>query len=243
MKKPRTIVFDIETFPAVVEVWGNRMYEENIIRVLKPWELASFAYKELGSSEVFCETRANQKSDKHLMKKLHTVLDKADVIIAHNGDKFDVKKSNTRIIKADLLPYSPLKTIDTLKVAKKNFAFTSNKLTDLGEFLGVGKKIPTGGPQLWHDCREDKPAAWNKMIKYNKQDVVLLEAVYLKLRPWIKNHPNIGLYTGQNKACPNCGSARLKSHGWTYLKTTKKHSFICKGCGAHSYQGSTILTN
>jgi hypothetical protein len=227
--KPKVIVFDIETFPAVVETWGSGMYEQDVIRVLKPWELASFAYKELGRKQVTCVTRQGEATDKNLVKKLWQVLNDADVVIAHNGDKFDMKKSNTRIIKSELLPYSPGKTIDTLKIAKRHFAFTSNRLNDLGVFLGVGKKAET--PRgLWDDCRADKPAAWRLMEKYNKQDVRLLEKVYLKLRPWAEKHPHMG--ERNEEQCPKCGSKEVQKRGFMCSAQGVMYRRLqCQGCG------------
>lgn len=241
MKKPNIIVYDIETFPAEAAVWGNKMWDENLIEILKPYELASFAYKQLGKGNpVVVESREGQKSDKQLIQKLHKVLDNADVIIAHNGDRFDIKKGNTRMVKHGILPYTPGKTIDTLKVAKNNFAFTSNKLDDLAKFLGVKGKMKHSGYSLWKKCREEDDAqSWETMRKYNAVDVLVLEEVYLKLRPWIKNHPNMGILLGINGACPNCGSTQLQSKGYRMTTTGQQKRFRCMGCGKQSHSNLT----
>jgi len=134
-------------------------------------------------------------------------------VIGHNGDKFDVKKTNARFIAHGMNPPSPYKTIDTLKVARRFFKFDSNKLDQLGRYLKLGRKVETGGIQLWFGCMSGKMSAWNKMVKYNKQDVQLLEDVYLKLRPWMSNHPNLNKYMETAHNCPACGSHDLQRRG------------------------------
>ena len=71
------------------------------------------------------------------------MFDEADVVIAHNGDKFDMRKANARF--GHYEPPMPVQQVDTLKVARKYFKFESNKLGDLGEHLGLGNKEVTGG--------------------------------------------------------------------------------------------------
>lgn len=182
MKKLKVILFDIETSALEGPTW--KTYDTNLIKVTKDWELLSFAYKELGANSTKVATRQGQKTDKALTKKLWDVLNEADVVIAHNGDRFDVRKANAKFLQYDLGPTKVKVSIDTLKIAKRHFALTSNRLNDVAGLLGVGQKVDTGGYQLWEDCKANKPAAWRLMAKYNKQDVVVLENVYNKLLEW-----------------------------------------------------------
>ena len=111
-------------------------------------------------------------------------------------------------------PPSPYKSIDTLKMARRSFKFDSNKLDQLGRYLGLGRKVQTGGMDLWFYCMAGKMSAWKLMVKYCKQDVVLLEEVYLKLRPWDKSHPNLNKYTQTEHTCPACSSTDLQRRGF-----------------------------
>lgn len=230
MSKPKIILYDLETFPNIGYSWGK--YEQNMLGFTKEWELASFAYKELGSSKVHCIARPNfkDKTDKSLTKALHKVLGSADITIAHNGLSFDNKKSNAKFIEHGLTPLS-YHSIDTRNVARKYFKFNSNSLNDLGQLLKLGKKVSTGGFELWEGCMAGDAKAWAKMIKYNKQDVLLLEKVYEKLKPWITNHPNT---TGRdaNWACHNCGSKEYTKRGYGLTTKFRYERRQCTNCGS-----------
>jgi hypothetical protein len=231
----KTVIFDIETSPNLGYVWGK--WEQNVIENVKDWRVLSFSYKVLGENKTYayglCDFPGYKKDkddDTKLVKKLHEVLSDADVVVAHNGDEFDIKKANARFLAAGLTPPTPYKSIDTKKVAKKYFKFDSNKLDELGRYLGIGRKLQTGGFDLWKGCMYGDMKAWTLMKKYNKQDVDLLEKVYLRLRPWITNFP-----TFENRGvCRNCGSTRLQSRGHRYTISNKIQRLQCSGCGAWS---------
>jgi len=234
MAKPKILLFDIETTPNLAYVWGK--WQQNVISFKQEWELLSFAYKWLDQPNVYCVTRPEfkDKTDQSITKALWKLLDEADLIIAHNGDEFDVKKAKAKFIEHGLKPPSPYKTIDTKKVAK-TFKFNSNSLDDLGRTLKVGKKLKTGGFDLWLNCMSGDKKAWAKMAEYNKQDVLLLEKVYLKLRPWIQNHPNLAQFhmDNFNHTCPKCNSTRLKSKGLARTKVSTYRRYVCMGCGGY----------
>lgn len=235
----KILIFDIETAPNLAYVWGK--YEQNVIDYEKEWYMLSFAYKWLGEKTVHVKSLPDYKlygkdktNDKALVVELHKLFNEADVIIAHNGDQFDIKKSNARFLVHGLTAPSSYKTIDTKKVAKRYFNFNSNKLDDLGNILGLGRKVDTGGFELWLGCMSGDMKSWAKMCKYNKQDVVLLEAVYLRLRGWITGHPNLNVTEGTLSNCPNCHSERLHARGYAVTRVNKYQRWQCQDCGAWS---------
>lgn len=237
-RKPRILLYDIETQANLAYVWQK--YETNIIAYHRHWFMLSFAYKWLGEDKThvkalpdYPEYKKNMHDDKRLVSDLWKLFDEADVVIAHNGRQFDIKKTNARFIKHQMPPPSPYKIIDTREVAKSYFKFDSNSLDDLGDYLGVGRKIKiVGGFQLWIDCEKGDPTAWNNMKKYNKQDVALLERVYNAMLPYMSNHPNIALMSGNTVACPNCGSFKVTKQGFKYTRVTKSQQYKCQSCGS-----------
>lgn len=236
----RVLILDIETAPNVVYTWGR--YEQNAIDVVEDWYIMSFSAKWLGEKKVttyalpdFQGYKRNMKNDKSLMVRIKSLLDEADFIVAHNGDNFDIRKINTRLLIHGMTPPIPYKSVDTKKLARKVFRFDSNKLDELGRQLGLGRKIDNGGFDLWKRCMAGEKAAWKEMKKYNEQDVYLLEKIYLTLRPWSTNHPNVGLIIDKPETCPICGEQHsLQSRGFRILKTGKRPSYQCNVCGGWS---------
>lgn len=243
----KILVYDVENAPNVAYTWAK--YDQNVLAFEREWHMMSFAYKWLGEKTTHVVALPDFKlyakdphNDLELIKALYQLFDEADVLIAHNGDRFDQRKANAKFIEHGLTPPSQYKSIDTLKVARKNFMFNSNKLDDLGKILGVGRKVRTGGFDLWLDCLAGDKKAWAVMKKYNKQDVVLLEQVYYKLLPWIVNHPNMALMNDKAEACPNCGSNHLQRRGQAYSRLGVAQKYQCVGCGAW-HQGRKNVVN
>ena len=240
---PAKICFiDIETAPSLGWVWGK--WEQNVIDFKKDWYMLSFAYKWAGDKKVtthglidYSGYRADKENDQHLVQDLWKVFDAADILIGHNGDAFDIRKSNSRFLTHRLAPPSPYKTVDTLKIARRAFKFDSNKLDDLGRYLGIGRKLPHTGFNLWQGCMTGDPVAWKLMKKYNGHDVELLEKIYYAIRAWAPVHPNV------NKgevACPKCGSTHVQKRGFSYTLLRQKQRFQCLNCSGW-YEGSAKM--
>jgi len=240
----KVLLFDIETAPNLAYVWGK--WEQDVLSFKEHWYMISFAYKWLGERETFIWSlpdfktyKKDPRNDELLCRKLWKLFDEAEIIIAHNGDAFDIKKSNARFLKHGLEPPSPYKTIDTLKVARKYFKLDSNKLDDLGDYFNIGRKLQTGGFNLWLGCIAGEKEAWNKMTEYNKRDVVLLEKVFYKLRGWMVNSPNMNLIQGTIFNCPVCGSEHTHKRGYNMTKVAIYQRWSCLNCGAWS-QGEKV---
>lgn len=225
----KVLFYDIETSPNISYTWGK--WEQNVIEFVKEWDMLSFSAKWLGGKQITkgrCDYK--DKTDESLVKDMWKLFDEADVIVAHNGDAFDIKKTQARFSFYKMKPTSPFKTVDTKKVAKKYFNFNSNSLNDLGVTLGFGKKEKHDGFETWLGCMNGDKKAWSVMKKYNAKDVILLEKIYIHFLPWISNHPNISMYMN-SEVCPSCGSKHLQSRGFAITLTGKFRRFQCQTCG------------
>lgn len=191
----------------------------------------AFRYKEDFKSD---------KKDFTVCKTIHALLCKADIVVAHNGDNFDLKKLNSFFKKNDIPPVKPFYTVDTKKVSKSNFGFISNKLDSLCRELEIGSKIDNGGIDLWKRCMDGDQSAWNKMLRYNKHDVRLLEELYLSIRPYMKKHPNVSILRGDNINCPVCGSSEKVLSGKQRSLSGMIQRYQCKSCN-HYYRSSYRL--
>lgn len=235
----KILLFDIETSPMLA--WHFQLYESNALGVEQDWHMLSFAYQWLEDKKPRAmilpqfkdRYKKNPADDYELCLALWKLMDEADIVIGHNGDQFDIKKTYARFIVHGLKPPSPYKTIDTLKVARTYFRFDSNRLDALGRVLGVGRKMKHQGQDLWIDVMHGKAGAWKTMKQYNIQDVALLKKVYLKLRPWMKQHPNLNLFQGTDRNCPTCGKAGLIVRGYKPTRTAVHVQLQCTHCGAY----------
>lgn len=230
----KILLLDIERSPNLGYIWGK--YEQNVLAFKKEGYLLSFAYKWLDKKLTHAHAlpdyplyKKDRENDRELAWELWKVLEEADIVVAHNGDNFDIKIANALFVGHGFVPPSPFRTVDTLKVARRYFKFNSNKLDDLGAYLGLGEKTETGGFKLWSECMAGDKKAWRLMVKYNKQDITLLEGVYYRLLPWM-THPNL---LG-NDACPNCGSHRVQKRGIHRTISCAKQKYQCQECGKWS---------
>lgn len=237
LKIPKILLFDIETVMMKGYFWNGK-YKQTISdeQIIDDWNTVAWAAKWLFSSDIMCDVQtpeeAINRDDLRLLEGIWNLMDEADILIAHNGDRFDVRKLNSRFIEHGFLPPSPYRTIDTLKVAKRHFAFSSYALPFICSKLGVEGKFDTRY-SLWKECLDGDEAALEYMSKYNVQDVKILEEVYLKFRPWIKSHPNLALYMEvDEEVCSNCGSVDLIDKGKYYTTNVNLYkSLNCENCG------------
>jgi hypothetical protein len=252
---PAILIYDLETAPALGWVWSG--YKTNVIAYEQDWYLLSFAYKWLGKNgirfvSIFQDPafKPDTTNDQWVAARLYALFDQADVLIAHNNDRFDERKANARFLYHDMPPPAPSQTVDTLKESRRYFNEMSHSLKEIGRRHRIGDKTPHHGFQLWRDCMAGDPKAWRLMEKYNRQAVALLEKVYLKLRPWIgapgkKAHPNMGFWAdGARLVCPKCGSGRLHRRGAMHTAVLTYQRFQCKECGGWSKaRKSEVTTN
>ena len=194
MAEPKTLFLDLETAPAVGYAWGGKKFEVNIIEYTEEGNILSFAWKWQGDKDIQVKSNRLYSKDyrvnNRLVAELHKLYSKADYVVGHNLFAFDDKVANTDILLNKLPPPPRHRVIDTLKIARQNFRFNSNKLDDLARRLGIGRKMPHNGFQMWKDVMANDTKAWDLMEKYNKHDIFLLEEVWKRFEPWY-NRPRL----------------------------------------------------
>lgn len=240
----KIIIYDIEITPKLGWFYPPD-YETKALHIERDWHVMCFAWKELGKKKVhfhalndYAGYEEDPYNDKELLLDLRKMLDDADVVIGHNSDKFDEKKANARFVYHGITPPSPYERIDTLKIARANFKFDSNRLNDLGEYLGLGTKKGSH-KDLWKDCIDGDKKAWKKMEQYNKQDIVLTEKVYLKIRGWAKVHPHMDKYRKKEDVvvCKKCTSLNVIRRGYIAAASKWKRRYYCNECNTW-FQGT-----
>lgn len=225
----RTLFIDIETSPNVAYTWGLFNQNIGINQLVSTSRVLCFAAKWQGEKKV--QYYGENLSRSEMVAAAHALLEEADVVVHYNGQQFDIPHLNREFLKAGLTPPAPFVQVDLLQVARKKFMFTSNKLDHVAQDLGLGAKVEHEGFGLWEKCLQGDPAAWKRMQKYNKQDVVLTEKLYDTLLPWIPGHPSHRLYDGGN-VCPRCAAeGTLQRRGFSYTKVSKFQRWFCTSCG------------
>lgn len=228
----RTLLLDIETAPNTVYCWG--LFDQNIAheQVVESSYILCWSAKWYHDHHLQYESLQTQ-TKRSMLRKIHALLEEAEVVVHYNGQKFDIPTLNKEFIKLGLLPPSPYKQVDLYQVVKRMFRFESNKMTAITKQLDLGMKLKHQGFELWVGCMAGDEDCWKVMEKYNKRDVQIMEKLYTKLLPWIPNHPHQGLENAQ--ACPRCGSTKgMQRRGVMTARAARYQRFQCQACGGWS---------
>lgn len=232
---PKILIYDLEVTPTLG--WTYGLYKTNVIKVEQNPSIMSISWRWYGENITKHESLATiprkrgTSANLALVKLIHSLFNEADIVVAHNANRFDNKVATASFLRYNLAPPSPYKTVDTLAVARNVARFNSNSLNSLGELFGLGSKTKITHGDLWYDCLTGSGKAWKQLKEYNNQDVDLLYAIYERLRPYIKNHPNLGDITQVDGVCPKCGSSNLERRGFNMRRNGKVQRYQCRVCG------------
>ncbi len=226
----KILFFDLETTPINAHTWG--LWEQNIglNQIVASTEVMCFGARWYGEKNVIFRS-VHHDGRQEMLKELHRLMDEADVLVGWNSASFDSKHVKREFLEAGMLPPSPYKELDLMRVVKSQFRFPSNKLEYVATTLGVGSKVKHSGFDLWLGCMARDEKSWKKMKTYQIQDVNLLISLYERLKPWIPNHPSVPLHKGDSTGCSVCGSKNLQKRGYSYTSTAKYQRYQCQDCG------------
>ena len=244
-RQPKILILDIETAPLLVRCYG--LWQQNISTgfIVKDWYMLSFACKWHDKKRIhYIDCRDTFENDYEIAKFAHKMISEADIIVGHNVKRFDIKKLNTRFLKHGLPPVGKRQTIDTLTIAKRYFAITSNKLDYIAKFLKVGSKVKSkkySQAEMWDACCRGVKDAFIHNQKYNKGDIVVTEAVFNALKAWDESL-NFQAYTLDDSCI--CGSGDFKKQGITYTKNGAFQRLQClkPKCGKYFQSKVNLLS-
>lgn len=240
IRKPKILSFDLEVSPAVGWFYPPT-YETGILKVEERQKLMSFAFQWVGEKRItsvclqdFSDYADDPRDDRQLVEALHEQMSRADILLGQNSDNFDIKMANYFFIRNDLDPIPPTKSIDTKKIAKRYFRFNNNKLDNLGEELGIGGKTEITHADLWYKCFvEGDEKSWKLLRKYNENDVRITTEIYLKMRGFMRTHPNLARLSGDFDSCPGCGGFNYRIRAYRYTNVSRYHQYSCNDCGIY----------
>ncbi len=238
----KTLILDIETSPHKMYIWHPGKQYVRAENIVEAGHTLCWAAKWRGDKDImFGSVWGDGK--KRMLKRMWNLINKADVIIHFNGEKFDVPTLNKEFLLAKMGPPAPYRQVDVIKTLRRRFRFASNALDHVAQRLGLGRKVQHKGMALWHDVMRGVATAKRTMERYNKHDVRLTEKVYERVLPWIPNHPNAALYMDDDKpVCPSCGAKNPPKRGYAYTTTGKYQRYQCTGCGFWPRGSQNLLT-
>lgn len=237
----KVLLVDIETTPIVADVWA--LWDQNVglNQIHKPTRMLSFVakWKDTETERFKPEfwPSKNKSTHKKMIKRLHALLNDADVVVHFYGKKFDIPHANREFVELGLTPPSPYHQVDLKQEVSRNFKLPSNKLQYVATWLGFEGKVQHSGHSLWTRCIAGDPEAWTTMEEYNIQDVLLLEDVFNRLAPWIKGIPNAALFVDDDNTlgvCPSCTANNLRKEGTTAVGQSTYQRYQCRDCGKWS---------
>jgi hypothetical protein len=231
----KVLILDVETLPILGYSWG--VWNQNIYpnQIEKDWCILSYSAKWLGDdriiSDVLTPKEALERNDKRIVSGFWKLLDEAFVTVSHNGKRFDLRKLNARFWKNGLHKPSSYKIIDTLTTARSVFGLTFNKMDFIAKFIGADEKLETEF-ELWRSCDRGDKSALQEMKEYNEQDVYTLEQIYLEMREWIPNHPDLGIYQNLVDVCPVCLDSNYRKIGLYTSNKKQYNEYRCSNCNS-----------
>jgi hypothetical protein len=232
-RRARILVIDIENTPHELYGWGLFNQNYGINQIKTPGRVFCFAAKWVGERDVLFYSE-HEHGHAGMVQAAWDLLNQADIVVGYNSDRFDLTKLQWEFELARLGKPHPYKTVDLLRVARREFGAgpASKKLDYIVQTLGLGRKVQHEGMPLWISCMNGDDKAWARMRRYNIGDVRITERLYHRWLPWISNHPNMQLILGDDRCCPTCGGKKLKRVDDVLTALTAYAGYRCLRCDA-----------
>lgn len=237
---------DIETSPNIGLFW-RAGYKQNISyeNIIDERGIICIGYKWEKEKRAQCLTWDENQDDRAMLEEFCNIMSRADEIVFHNGDRFDLPWIRSRAMMHGLPPWSEPKSVDTLQWSRRKFYFNSNRLDYLGEILTGGGKIKTEYG-MWKDILlKQCPKALQKMVRYCKRDVVKLQEVYERLAAYVPAKTHASVLNGGDKwtspyvDCPEKAKAVKVSKTNVTARGTVQYQMQCKTTGRYFTISST----
>ena len=228
VKKPRVLIVDIETAPALVWTWGMYNQNHSVDQVKEHPYILCIGAQWLGDKEVITYSKWEHGTVPMLLN-LHELFTQADLVIGKNSTKFDLPWIRMEMLKHLGMPFPPLTHVDLEKVARGKFRFLSNKLEYILQYLEMGGKMKHDGFDMWVEVMDGNKKAQAAMLKYCAQDVRQTGKLYERMRPFIEDHPAFRAIG--TEACQKCGSHHVQKRGKRHTACYEIQRYECQKCG------------
>lgn len=140
--------------------------------------------------------KAGRRSDDYeITAEIMAYLEQFDVLVAHNGVKFDLPFIRTRALAHGLPPLHPLKIVDPVLTARKALRMQSNSLDAIAKHLGAPDQKTPLLPETWARAMMDEDrSAMDSIVEHCIADVKVLDYVAHSIRGYVKTIDSIGSF-------------------------------------------------
>jgi len=241
-REQKVLIYDIETPRLKAWVWwSGKQYVHDIIDEPK---IISVSWKWAGDDEIFdLSWDLKTKDDEVLVKEFVDVFNQADVIVGVNNKNFDDRWLRARAVKYGVNMNAYPRVVDLMKEAKRLIRVPSYSLKNLCIHYNVPqRKLEHEGMTMWMKIQEgtmkERKEYMEKMIEYNRGDILATEGLYFKMLPNLRHQAHLGVLNGNPKwSCPVCGDTEsVKLFKTTVTNAgTIQHIMICENDN-HQYK-------
>ena len=226
----KILFFDLELSQAIATVWNTGKQYVGHHQLIEPQKIISYHWKWSDSDKVQnMDWGLHKQCDKKIIKQIKKDFDRADLIVAHNGNRFDMKKVYGRAMYHGIILNPKYVTFDTMVEVKRLASLPSYSLAFLCKHFGLPFKLDSGGKATWDQVQFDKSReALDHLLYYGDGDITSLEALYYHIRPYTQAKIHAGvLRGGERYHCPSC--ERLANYKSMYVTAagTVQHWLQC----------------
>lgn len=245
----RILILDVERVDGITQqhYWDRgdlqRRYVHHETVIREPRTTIACA-KWYDSDEIIRLAEWDKGGRGRFLKRLHALVSQADIIVGHNIDNADVPwiKGDLFLPRIghrhvpDLPPLPPHKTVDTLKVMRREFKSGApfKSLDALCQILGIPSKTDAYDREAMERAVNGSVEDRERLTDYCAGDVIATQGLYDWQRPHIKNHPAL-FVDGESamNVCNRCGSAETLPCARRYVANVLTYTMYrcaqCKG--------------
>ena len=210
----RVLILDVERLPGITkQYWWDRgdlknryVHYEAVERVPRTTICCAKWYD---SPDVITLCEWDKGGRKRFLREIHSLMSRADIIVGHNLDAADVPWLKGDLhIEAGLPPLPPFKTVDTLKVLRREFKSGApfKSLDAFCQIVGIPAKTDRYDREAMERAVGGSIEDRERLAAYCSGDVIATQGLLDFLRPYINNHPHL-FVDGKDKltVCNRCG--------------------------------------
>lgn len=239
----RILILDVERIDGISEQhwWSRDDLKNRYIHyetVKRHPRITILCAKWYDRPEIIQLAEWDQGGRKKFLREIHRLIAQADILVGHYIDGADIPWIKHDLhVEANLPVLPPFKTVDTLKVIRKEFGQGApfKALEAFCNIVGLPSKTDFYDRHAMERAVAGSAEDRERLVPYCAGDVVATQGLYDWLRPHIRNHPAL-FVAGQDKltTCNRCGSDTEPTPR-RYVANVLTYSMRkCKACEGYS---------